>query len=407
MPRQAFRSALSILGLLALPVLVRAQGATPTPAPPAPPATEAPASEPQEPLVVIHGYLTQAFGQSDQDTILGLPKNGTTDYRRAALLVRGRISENDHVVFQIAQRRLGEDRTSAKEPDLKLDWAFYEHHFQSGLALRVGRMPNPIGIYSENRYVGTLLPFYRAPYNFYQEGTFVSETVDGVGLWHTLFSGSRVPVDLRVVAGGFDQLETGGPTVTSARTNNSIGGQLWVNTPLEGLRVGFGAQGYTLKNSPSGGVAPGKTGDSPRRTYTASFDLTRDRFKLRSEFRELFVKAGPDQAKTLDPVGVQRGYYVYGGVGATEKLWIHAQYDTSYLDIPLRVTGRPPSLGRWDDYYTDLTLGMSYAFRPDVVVKGEYHWTDNWIAQGNANIFRFGAAPYHTNYFLLSLSASF
>lgn len=58
----------------------------------------------------------------------------------------------------------------AFEPDVKLDWAFYERKLGQDTSIRVGRIPQPMGLLNETRYVGTLLPFYRAPYNFYQEG---------------------------------------------------------------------------------------------------------------------------------------------------------------------------------------------------------------------------------------------
>ena len=44
------------------------------------------------------------------------------------------------------------------QPDVALDWLFYEHRFADG-AVKVGRVKIPFGIYNEVRDVGTLLAY--------------------------------------------------------------------------------------------------------------------------------------------------------------------------------------------------------------------------------------------------------
>jgi hypothetical protein len=128
----------------------------------------------------IHGYLTQAYGMSSGDTIMGLTREGTFDYRRAAILVRFGMTSKDFMVVQVAHRRLGGSPTMAFEEPIKVDMAFYERRFHNGASVRVGKTSLPMGIYNDIRYVGTLLPFYRAPFSIYNEGSRVSETIDGV-----------------------------------------------------------------------------------------------------------------------------------------------------------------------------------------------------------------------------------
>ena len=140
----------------------------------------------------IHGYLTQGYAVSDSAHVEGIPKEGTTDYRRAALLMRYATTSSDNFVIQLAHRRLGNSPSMQFEPDVKVDWAYYEHTFSGpSTRLRVGKSPIPFGIYNEVRYVGTQLPFYRAPYAMYHEGIYTAETVDGVSVLQPRFSGKR------------------------------------------------------------------------------------------------------------------------------------------------------------------------------------------------------------------------
>ena len=357
------------------------------PAAPAPEPTPAPEA-PVEQRVVLHGYFSQAYANSSDHQLIGVPDSGTFDYRRMALLVRGNITSKDTLVLQLAQRRLGESPVMELEPDVKLDWAFYEHRFGNGTSVRAGRIPNPLGLYSEVRYVGTLLPFYRAPYNFYQEGSFTSENINGARLSHTFAADKKWNLETQLFGGGFSMIESYFGKVNRAHTENALGGQVWLNTPVEGLRFGAGGDFFDIKNTMLTG-----DGNDQWRTWIASADFSRTRFRLRSEYSQIHLK----EAQFLD-----KAYYVYGGVNVTEKLVAHAQYDNSTA-----VTGPEGNTTDLPKFYQDTTLGLSYAFRPDVVVKGEYHFVKGRLIEDQAVPLDPAFGPYSGNYVMLSISASF
>ena len=129
----------------------------------------------------IHGYMSQGYVQSSEMPFSGIPTDATGDYRTAALQFRYAISDNGSAVVQIRHRRLGTSPLQGIEPDVSLNWAYYQQRFGSA-SLKVGKLPIPRGIYNEVRAVGTILPFYRAPVNTYIEGY---ETVDGASLAST------------------------------------------------------------------------------------------------------------------------------------------------------------------------------------------------------------------------------
>ena len=127
--------------------------------------------------VFIHGFATQAYGQTTDYAQVGLAGNGTADMRAAAL--QGRLaffSTGTQFVVQGVHRRVGGSPLASVIDDFELDWAFAEQRIGS-FSARVGRMPIPKGLVNEIRDVGTLLPFYTASKAFYLDGV---ETVDGV-----------------------------------------------------------------------------------------------------------------------------------------------------------------------------------------------------------------------------------
>ena len=127
---------------------------------------------------------------------------GTADYRRAAIVARFAPNPTDNGLRRpVGNRRLGDSPTMQFEEDLKIDMAFYEHRFGDRTSIRVGKAALPIGIYNEARYVGALLPFYRAPFAMYGEGSFTSETINGLLLSHRVQDRPAVGAFYRSVRG--------------------------------------------------------------------------------------------------------------------------------------------------------------------------------------------------------------
>jgi hypothetical protein len=332
--------------------------------------------------------LSQAYVKSDEHQVIGIPKDGTADYRRAALLFRASLATNDALVLQFAQRRLGESPAMQVEPDVKVDWAFYEHRFGSATRLRVGRLPMPVGLFSEIRYVGTLLPFYRAPYNFYQEGSFTSENLDGAHLSHTFGASGPVSVELNAFGGAYTTTEAYNGGVNRTKAQNVIGGQAWLVTPVDGLRFGIGGSRQDIKNT----ILTADHRDDWS-NWIASAELVRSRFRLVSEYSHW----------KLNQAGFQkRNVYAYAGANLTAKLRAHAAYDDG--DAKLLLGGTLYSLPQ---QFTDAALGLSYGLRPDVVAKAEYHWNQARLIEDKPSTLNPAASPFKTQYFIVSLSASF
>jgi hypothetical protein len=365
--------------------------------------------------VQVHGYLTQGFGASDSLQILGIGNKGSADYRAAALQLRVTATDDDAAVVQIANRRMGASRLNGLDDAVTLQWAYYQRRLGAGFAAKVGRAPMPKGIYNEVRKVGTVLPFYRAPYNFYTESY---ETVDGAILSHALPLG-RWSLESNVYAGVADFRQSGtttvykptfastpgGPVMTGVtpvrdsaylvkeRTKQTAGAQLWLDTPVDGLRLGVGATRFKLHAYQE---LSGREGPSTSSTIQGAIDGSFTRFQLRGEWVQFRVNRF-----------MYTSQYVQGGVKVTEKLSLVAQREQTDLAAAVRpvILGVPaektPRTTVDYRYGLDHAVGAGYAFLPGVVLKAEAHRHVGRDYETRV------AAETRGHYFITSLALSF
>jgi hypothetical protein len=336
-------------------------------------------AEDAAPKLSVHGFLTQAYGRAtnDSDMVLGITKNGTTDYRNAALQFSYSVTDKDRLVLQFSHERIASDLKATILPDVALDWAFFQHRFSDHTSLKVGRVPIPVGIYNEIRDVGTLLPFYRPPDAFYRETAFLSETVDGVVASHTFGSG-RWTVEVEPFVGGWNTIAFSGSTNPQvARVENNLGATGWLRTPLSGLRVGGSAYRNTIRRFGTPTPAP-----EDREVWLVSVDGSFSRFSARGEY-----------SKAKDGDSRDRAYYGLGTVKVTEKAAVNLQYARAWVSW---FAGR--RAGVTAPIIRDMAAGVSYAFRPNLVAKFEGH-----DGEGSG----VGVLPPVNRYFLATISASF
>lgn len=327
----------------------------------------------------VHGYLTQAYAKSDGLTFAGIPKDGTWDYLVAALQMRYAITGNDHIVLQARTRRIGTSPLS--DNSITLDWAYYAHTF-GAFETKIGKVPGPRGLYNEIRSVGTVLPFFRAPTTFYREGP---ETIKGASVGVHIPMGSW-RLESVAYAGNVDLvlpvfLPTGPILFTTSLAGN-YGGDLWLHTPVPGLRVGASAIRLRL---------PTAVGDTVGNTsWAASVDGTFDHFFVRAEYTKLALKkvlpGGGNQTQTIA--------YGQGGLKFTDHVSLNLQWEFANYAEP----------GRSYHFTDDRAIGVNYAVSPNIVFKIEGHAIKGY----NFDQFLLTTAPApKAKYGIASLSVSF
>ncbi len=336
--------------------------------------------------LTVHGFLTQAYATADyseggfvnptQDEVaFGIPEDGTFDYRRLAIQFRYEISPKDIMIIQLSSRSLGTSPVQDVEDEVELDWAFYERRIGDSTGLKIGRVQVPLGIFNEIRDVGTILPFYRPSFVFYGEGTFTSETIDGVVLSHVFAPESSWSLEADFYVGEWDLIELSpfvpGGAALIARAQDAYGFQLWLNTPLQDLRLGLGLNSKKVSDGIPEFREPGTT-DTADEIYF-SFDYTGERLVLRGEFLE----------QTLSPNsrlfgGEFQRYYVQLGYNATQKIrvflqqeWVDALSKKEDFALPF---GIPATEDVDFKFKRDTGISLNYIFSPNLVLKLEHHF---------------------------------
>jgi len=364
----------------------------------------------------VHGFLTQAYADAKfndggllernaDEQALGIPEDGTFNYRNLALQFRYTISSKDVFVIQFSSRELGDSPLTFVEDEIELDWAFYEHRFLDSTSIKIGRVQIPLGIYNEIRDVGTILPFYRPPFAFYREGSFTSETVDGLVFSHTFGTRSDWSLDFDLWGGEFETVEAArdGSEAALAKTKDAYGVQLWLNTPVPGLRIGAGGNVRTVTE----GLfrPPGSESDADE--YYASLDATFDRWVVRSEFK-VFKPVIITEFFDINLEFPQ--FYAQFGYSVTDRFQIWLQAEVAKARESSIAFTR--STNRTDR--TDYGITFNYSFQPNIVLKAEHHQTESEQVEFFPIVTPFGVlldpVIFDTdggNYTIISLSVSF
>lgn len=359
------------------------------------------AAQEQEDRLSVHGSANIAYGRTDRLPYFGLTRDGTTDYRAIALQFGYKISDADRVVVQLLHRNFGTSPLRAIQPVVEPVWAFYEHKFGNGTSVKLGRNPLPRGLFNEVRFIGTLLPFYRVGSAVYGE---TLEFLDGVVVRKQFDVGNDWSVEGYLFGGGFDlkgQIPQGNQNfVFNLRNENTVGTQVWLNTPLEGVKVGGFLASY--QQTPAAGL-PDSTRPARTTTYMLSADGSFERGFVRGEY-SAFRSPVPS---FLDVYS----WYTSAGVHATEKLTFAVEYSGGNNNLRL------PPLPNLDlPLNKDIALGVTYKPSAQVAFKLEGHRIEGYafdvpvpsVIPPTAPPFVATLAPASKTYYgLLSVAFSF
>ncbi len=353
----------------------------------------------------VFGYLTQAYGRSSRGSILGTEEDGSTDLGNVALQFRWNKSPRETVVVQLAHERRGDDLFLPKNEDVDIDWAFHERRLGNNTALKIGRLNIPLGIYNEVRDVGTLLPFFSLPISFYPGVLSSAETVDGVSLSHTFCARCEWALDTELYFGGWDTVQQKvnvdsefGLINLDARAEDGVGVQLWLNTPVQGLRLGAGANTWLLDGPVSA------MGRDRWNSYHLSVDMAGDRWLFRAERRhwEFDQDFGAffDLPSSLVGEAHRDGFYLQAGAWVTANLGFFAQFEKTSIDDDAGF----PSL---DDFHEEAALSVNYRFDPDFLARIEFHTAETRLPLGRPGGGGVGADPADVDWAIVALSVSF
>jgi hypothetical protein len=324
------------------------------------------AAHAQDDKLSIHGSANIGYGKTDGLPYFGMTQDGTSAYRALALQFGYKISDKDRVVTQLLHRKFGNSPLAAITPDIEPIWAFYEHRFDNGVTLKAGRNPLPRGIFNEVRFIGTLLPLFRVGNAVYGE---TLEYIDGVVLRKPFELGGDWKLDSYVFGGGYDikaQIPTSsGVSVINLRNENSYGGQLWLNTPIDGVRVGAFLNNY--QGTPNASL-PEAQRQKRTTTMMYSADAVFSKAFARGELTTFKQSEAPNFVDFTS-------YYVQAGITPTERFTFVSEYNAGTNVV--RFSGTP--IADLDlPLNKDLAFGVVFKPNAQVAFKLEGHKVEGY-----------------------------
>ena len=318
--------------------------------------------------VEIHGFGSWNYGATNTDNLyLGGKKKGTSSNSSLSLNVSGQLSDRLSVSSQV-ELDFGMEGETATE----LDYVFGEWRFTDAFKLRAGQVKQPFGIYTEFYDVGTVRPFLALPQSVYGLSGMVGEAYRGIGFTGTRAIGGGFELEYDAYTGGLNRLEDETPgdfyRVLNGTTDDSLGieglegestdrlygGRVWLQTPVQGLRVGgSGYRGETLEEGED---------DQIINAYGGSVEYMASRMTLRTEYVHLWENDNDRQT----------GYYVEASVRPWGKWEIAGLFDDWRADLDGAEYAPALSLLR----HRESAAGVNYRFSPNFVLKLSHHWVD-------------------------------
>ncbi len=312
--------------------------------------------------VTFHGFAGWSYGRTNRNIFLTGQPDG--DYRQGqfSLNVAASLSDQLHIIAQPSFSQGREEGASA----ISLDYAFAQWRFNDALQLRLGKVQQPFGIYTEILKVGTLRPFFSLPQSIYGPSGLATDGLTGISLSAATPAGKPWGLSADLYGGGIDLSEfiapvdinrgdtLGTPVDIEHEINRDvIGFRTILQTPVSGLSVGGSA--FT-------GVAE-EAGIKNRNTvFGFQAEYLSDVWSIRAEYAH-----DAEGQKYIINSG-----YVEAAYRLTSKWQVAARYDRFTNTLPGYPSPQFPALLR----HRDWTGGLAYWFSPNLVLKAAYHDVD-------------------------------
>lgn len=321
------------------------------------PKSDAPAASASfKPSFSIHGYLTAAYGKTSDGEILGLTREGTADYMRAALQMRFEMTPKDTALIQLRHIQLGSSPSAQFKQDVELNWAYFEHRFTDNLRIRVGRTPIPYALDNELHSVGIVLPFYRLPTAIYPPDTFNHETLDGVHLTydHSLYRDWSGTFDVYggAVSPGNEYLHIDNRVALNKVTiPNLRGARVLIHNSDDTMQFYISDLRDLRKNSALNGFIP------------AQGEVLTEGLRVRYRHFDLEAEHGKWTTRGKGGSYYPHTGYVQLGYDITERWSVHGLAEYNRIDLP--------GVKEKGDFFDGLGGSVGLRLSPHVLLKAE------------------------------------
>jgi hypothetical protein len=325
--------------------------------------------------VEVHAFVSQGFIKSTANNYLAASERGSFEFSEAGLNVTKVLSDRLRMGVQLFTRDLG----PIGNYQAGFDWFYLDYHWADWLGLRAGRTKVPWGLYNEvsdidAARVPALLP--QSVYPIRSRNYLLAQT--GVELYGFLPLGPVGGLEYRAYGGTIfiDQPATAGPyKVERLAVPYLVGGRLFWETPLPGLRVGGSVQAlridYDLSGPQFAGMAGAPKGIAsihlPVILWVASAEYAGPKLLLAAEYGRWHVKI-EDEVPTVVPTSNTVSERLYAMAAYRLIPWFTpgVYYSLFYNDVEKR-KGR-------ENFQHDAAATLRFDITPHWLVKLEGHY---------------------------------
>ncbi len=364
----------------------------------------------------IHGFFSQGYVKSSDNSFYGDSEEGSFDFREIGLNASLRLGQRWLVSAQLLSHKAGE----MTDGRIGLDYGLVDYtlvadeHRRMGVI--AGRFKNPLGLYNDTRDVPFTRPSVFLPQSIYWDKLRnIMLSADGGQVYAEFYRG-RHGLDLQL-GGGYlntdDNLEW-------AYLGNDWGGELGNNsTALVGralyelddgrLRLALSGVTTAMEFEPAP-TDPIGAGTMAVDYLIGSFQYNAEDWSLTAEYmREPVEWRGFSFPLQMDK-GTAEGYYLQGTYRITQDWEVLLRYDASFLNRDDR-DGRKQSeragVPAHRFYSHTWSLGLTWDIDDAMMLRAQYDWIDGTgflSAKENPNPF---AMERYWNMFSLLFSVGF
>ncbi|MCP4581175.1 MAG: hypothetical protein GY839_06120 [candidate division Zixibacteria bacterium] len=290
--------------------------------------------------VTINGFGHQSYITTDTNTyVVDNATEGSFKDYVMGLTFTAKASEKAFIKAQIVRQGT----------EFRLDWGFGQYQVNEYFGIKGGKIKLPFGFYTETMDVKALQPFtFLTGIYFYGVNSF-----NGFGAFGSYELENGLSGELEIYGGS-------SPTSDGLGIlKDFLGTQVWINPPLDGLRMGFGYWQMALEVTgwPEMDVS----------VMLASAEYIGNKIFIRSEYN----RNSTDDVAAGSNIYVEGGYLVHDLVQPVVR-WAHSSYEEEEAVLVMR------GLTKTEDA---ISFGVNLFPTDGIVFKLEHH-----IVDGNTSL---------------------
>lgn len=341
--------------------------------------------------VQVHGFLTQGMVRTDRNNFYGnSSEHASFDFREIGINGSYRVNPGLRLAAQVMSRTAGE----MDDGRLWLDFAMADFTLlddeNKRAGVRLGRMKNAYGLYTETRDVAFTRPGVILPQPIYFDRT-RNLVLSGDGA--QFYGEFAVPGGNLEIVASASKLPTSDRSSKATLVAPNAPGELEQGSFAPGLRVLYetenrqwrgGLTYCTLSQSyrPAAGdrIPPTQIDFAP---WIASLQYTDDRWTLTGEYSQRKTKVVSGPLTIMD--GIAENWYLQGQYRFAPGWELLLRYDSAITDMDDRNGQKAAAKFGYPTHsrFTyDWVAGLRHDLTPSFMVRAEVHHVDgtNWLS---------------------------